>query len=300
MFRYCGEYFDSETGTIYLRARYYNPTTDRFISRDSYAGRRSDPLSLNLYTYCQNNPVRYIDPSGHIIIEHIVGAVILGCAFALTSCDNKTVGKVQETSTPNPDYTGTTTQVATSTRTTAQTTRTTTTTTTATVESKKSPSGISPKGVEYLKQYESFEPKAYLLRNEKYYTIGYGHQIHEGGTSVEINGVYYDELTEELASTLFTNDINKVFAPTLNNFLSENDISLTQNQYDALIADSFQKGQNIWLDDSYSITAYIKAEDFSDYDTCLKAFIGDPGNDEYRQGRINRRTSEANYFFYGE
>ncbi len=65
-FRYCGEYFDAETGTIYLRARYYNPTTGKFISRDSFAGRRSDPLSLNLYTYCVNNPIIFIDPSGHI------------------------------------------------------------------------------------------------------------------------------------------------------------------------------------------------------------------------------------------
>ncbi len=65
-FRYCGEYFDAETGTIYLRARYYNPTIGRFISRDSYAGRKSDPLSLNLYTYCHNNPIIYFDPSGHI------------------------------------------------------------------------------------------------------------------------------------------------------------------------------------------------------------------------------------------
>lgn len=32
---------------------------------DSFAGRRSDPLSLNLYTYCRNNPIRYVDPSGH-------------------------------------------------------------------------------------------------------------------------------------------------------------------------------------------------------------------------------------------
>lgn len=50
---------------VYLRARNYNPSTGRFISRDSFAGRRSDPLSLNLYTYCRNNPIRYIDPSGH-------------------------------------------------------------------------------------------------------------------------------------------------------------------------------------------------------------------------------------------
>lgn len=64
-FRYCGEYYDKETATVYLRARYYNPSTGRFISRDSYAGSLSDPLSLNFYTYCANNPVLYFDPSGH-------------------------------------------------------------------------------------------------------------------------------------------------------------------------------------------------------------------------------------------
>ena len=68
-FRYCGEYYDAETGTVYLRARYYNPVTGRFISRDSYTGEHSDPLSLNLYTYCANNPIVYVDPSGHWIIK---------------------------------------------------------------------------------------------------------------------------------------------------------------------------------------------------------------------------------------
>ena len=64
-FRYCGEYYDSESGTIYLRARYYDPTIGRFISRDSYAGKNEDPLSLNLYNYCANNPVYFNDFSGH-------------------------------------------------------------------------------------------------------------------------------------------------------------------------------------------------------------------------------------------
>ena len=67
MFRYCGEYFDKETGTIYLRARYYDPTIGRFITEDSYRGKDSDQLSLNLYTYCQNDPIDYIDPSGNTI-----------------------------------------------------------------------------------------------------------------------------------------------------------------------------------------------------------------------------------------
>ena len=48
-FRYCGEYYDKETATVYLRARNYNPSTGRFISRDSFAGKNQDPLSLNRY-----------------------------------------------------------------------------------------------------------------------------------------------------------------------------------------------------------------------------------------------------------
>ncbi len=64
-FRYCGEYYDKETETYYLRARYYNPSVGRFITEDSYLGKLEDPLSLNLYTYAYNNPVMYIDPSGH-------------------------------------------------------------------------------------------------------------------------------------------------------------------------------------------------------------------------------------------
>ena len=65
VFRYCGEYFDKETGTIYLRARYYDPEMGRFINEDSYEGQVTDPLSLNLYTYCGNDPINNVDPSGN-------------------------------------------------------------------------------------------------------------------------------------------------------------------------------------------------------------------------------------------
>ena len=64
-FRYAGEYYDSETGNIYLRARYYAPGLGRFLTRDTYTGEEDDPLSLHLYTYCDNDGVNQIDPSGH-------------------------------------------------------------------------------------------------------------------------------------------------------------------------------------------------------------------------------------------
>ena len=100
-FRYCGEYFDKETATVYLRARNYNPSTGRFINRDSFAGRRSDPLSLNLYTYCRNNPIRYVDPSGHFFI---VDDLIIGLGIAATTSIVFVVANNYITSKNNQSY----------------------------------------------------------------------------------------------------------------------------------------------------------------------------------------------------
>ena len=59
-FRYCAEYFDNETGTIYLRARYYNPRIGRFLAEDPIRD------GFNWYAYCGGNPIIYIDPTGMI------------------------------------------------------------------------------------------------------------------------------------------------------------------------------------------------------------------------------------------
>ena len=55
---YCGEYYDSESGNIYLRARYYNSETGRFISEDPAKD------GVNWYVYCGGDPVMKVDPSG--------------------------------------------------------------------------------------------------------------------------------------------------------------------------------------------------------------------------------------------
>jgi len=59
-FKYTGEQFDPVIQQYYLRARFYNPVLARFMQEDTYRGD-----GLNLYAYCANNPVRYVDPSGY-------------------------------------------------------------------------------------------------------------------------------------------------------------------------------------------------------------------------------------------
>ena len=59
-FLYTGQQFDQITQQYYLRARYYSPVIARFTKEDVYRGD-----GLNLYTYCDNNPVIYYDPSGY-------------------------------------------------------------------------------------------------------------------------------------------------------------------------------------------------------------------------------------------
>jgi RHS repeat-associated protein len=58
---------DIETGLDYFGARYYSSPQGRFISPDSITGNQFDPQTLNLYAYVQNNPLKFIDPTGHLI-----------------------------------------------------------------------------------------------------------------------------------------------------------------------------------------------------------------------------------------
>ena len=77
-FRYCGEYYDTETGFIYLRARYYDPMVGRFTSVDPIKS------GLNWYSYCDNNPVTRIDPTGEAWYHWALGAlVVAACAAAV-------------------------------------------------------------------------------------------------------------------------------------------------------------------------------------------------------------------------
>ena len=108
--RYRGYYYDEEANLYYLNARYYSPTWRRFISPDDTAYLDPDSVNgLNLYCYCNNDPVNYVDPSGNaaltigtlLLIGFVSGAAI-GAASSVAgqyiangfSWDNFSVGQL--------------------------------------------------------------------------------------------------------------------------------------------------------------------------------------------------------------
>ena len=64
---FTGEQFDNEIGLNYNRARYYDPNTGRFISRDPFEGFNDMPVTLHDYLYAGNNPINFVDPSGELL-----------------------------------------------------------------------------------------------------------------------------------------------------------------------------------------------------------------------------------------
>ena len=76
---YRGYYYDADLSMYYLQSRYYDPVVCRFISPDAlgYLGANGDLTSYNLYAYCSNNPVNYVDNTGEFPIAASIGTFLL-------------------------------------------------------------------------------------------------------------------------------------------------------------------------------------------------------------------------------
>ena len=93
-FRYRGYYFVSRIGLYYLTTRFYDYMTGRFINADVPSICFDDGLTLpegcNLYSYCRNNPISYVDPTGHSpkwwqwLLFGIGAALVVGAITVLT------------------------------------------------------------------------------------------------------------------------------------------------------------------------------------------------------------------------
>ncbi len=75
-FQFNEQHFDEGSGLYYLRARYYDPTTGRFISRDPVQGQLAVPQTLNPYSYAINDPINLSDPSGEQVLELLKACVV--------------------------------------------------------------------------------------------------------------------------------------------------------------------------------------------------------------------------------
>ena len=84
-FRYRGYVYDDETGYYYLKSRYYDPESGRFLSADHIdvmLDSKNTLINKNPYAYCENNPIIYMDPTGRaidwaaILTAAVIGALI--------------------------------------------------------------------------------------------------------------------------------------------------------------------------------------------------------------------------------
>ncbi len=82
---YTGGIYDQSTGLYYLNAWYYNPEDGRFMTEDTYRGDTTKSETGHLYVYCANNPVNYVDPSGHFLVSTavLVGVEVGGIVGAV-------------------------------------------------------------------------------------------------------------------------------------------------------------------------------------------------------------------------
>ena len=134
--RYRGYYYDTETGWYYLNSRYYDPEVKRFINADGIIGANGTFTGYNLFAYCNNDPVNWLDASGLGMSDYRYSSRVPGGypEYGVPKYENTAVvlgvesgpmyypPNIGETSTTVTTTTTTTTTVTTTTTTTAQST----------------------------------------------------------------------------------------------------------------------------------------------------------------------------------
>ena len=84
VYLYRGEQYDSDLGLYYLRARYFNPLTGRFVTRDTYPVNPSDSGTLHRYLYGRSDPVNRLDRAGKAdVLEYIMPLAFLTTAVVI-------------------------------------------------------------------------------------------------------------------------------------------------------------------------------------------------------------------------
>jgi RHS repeat-associated protein len=101
-FGFAGQRHDG-TGLVFMRARYYHAGLGRFTQADTIVPEAGNPQDLNRFAYARNNPVRYIDPSGHVTgPPRADGICVPGSCNAAFGSEQSEAMDVTPTATPTP------------------------------------------------------------------------------------------------------------------------------------------------------------------------------------------------------
>ena len=93
-FTYRGYYYDWDTGFYYLQSRYYDPAVGRFINADGYVSTGQGLIGNNMFAYCNNNPVMYVDYVGEfpwLFLAVVASAMISTLVQQITTYKNDLV-----------------------------------------------------------------------------------------------------------------------------------------------------------------------------------------------------------------
>jgi RHS repeat-associated protein len=82
-FRFTGQALDPASGLYFLRARYYDQSSGRLLSKDPFSGFAGFPLTTHRYIYAGNNPVKFVDPTGQRFGDDDIGFLTYGAVSGL-------------------------------------------------------------------------------------------------------------------------------------------------------------------------------------------------------------------------
>ena len=94
---YTGRELEPELGLYYYRARYYDPTTGRFLQKDPDPGKMMNPITfLSKYIYAGNNPIRFTDPTGKFFgFDDAAFLIYAGIAAAVGTLGQYYTGQIK-------------------------------------------------------------------------------------------------------------------------------------------------------------------------------------------------------------
>ena len=152
----------------------------------------------------------------------------------------------------------------------------------------------SDKAVKFIESFEGYSQMQYEnpVGSGNYY-IGYGSACQKDA--------YPEGITQADAEALLKNYLDSTAVTELNSFLSANSVTLSQQQYDALISLSYNMGGS-WMTGGYRIGSYVKAglSNYTDEQIVDAMGVISHQGSSIVEGLINRRIREAQILLYGD